>query len=112
MKKLVYLLPLLALVACNKEKRFSKRLMRKETWLVKAIVIDGTKSQVNGVWTISKDVDIYDSIPNASWSWKNQDAVANWQFQDKGKSSYCPLRRYERTMYSRHTDIQRAIRKR
>jgi hypothetical protein len=49
MKKLIYLLPLLALFACNKEKRFSKRLMKKETWEVQSIKVDGTTSQFKGV---------------------------------------------------------------
>lgn len=88
MKKLIYLLPLFALFACNKEKRFSKRLMKKETWEVQSIKVDGTTSQFKGVWTVTKDVDIYDSVPSASWKWNNQDAIANWQFQDKGKSFF------------------------
>ncbi len=86
MKKLFYLFPILVLFACNKEKRFSKRLMKKEKWEVQSITLNGTESQFTGFWTISQGVDIYDSVPSAIWNWNNQDAVANWQFQDKGKS--------------------------
>jgi hypothetical protein len=74
------------LVSCNKEKRFSKRLMKKEKWEVVEITIDGTKSEFFGIWSITPNVDIYDSVPSAIWNWNNQDALANWQFQDKGKT--------------------------
>jgi hypothetical protein len=86
MKKLIYLFSILVLFACNKEKRFSKRLMKKEKWEVVDVTIDGTKSEFFGIWSVSPNVDIYDSVPSAIWNWNNQDAVANWQFQDKGKS--------------------------
>ena len=86
MKKLIYLFSILVLFACNKEKRFSKRLMKKEKWEVVDVTIDGTKSEFFGIWSVSPNVDIYDSVPSAIWNWNNQDAFANWQFQDKGKS--------------------------
>lgn len=76
----------LFLFACNKEKRFSNRLMKKEKWQIVDIFIDGTKSQFVGTWSVSPDVNIYDSVPNVTWNWDNQDAIFNWQFQDKGKS--------------------------
>jgi hypothetical protein len=86
MKKLIYLFSILVLFACNKEKRFSKRLMKKEKWEVVNVYVDGTKSEFFGIWSVSTNVDIYDSVPSAIWNLNNQDAVANWQFQDKGKS--------------------------
>ena len=60
--------------------------MKKEKWEVVDVYVDGTKSEFFGIWSVSPNVDIYDSVPSAIWNWNNQDAVANWQFQDKGKS--------------------------
>lgn len=86
MKRLIYLFSILVLFACNKEKRFSKRLMNKEKWQVVDVYVDGAKSEFFGIWYVSPNVNIYDSVPSAIWNWNNQDAVSNWQFQDKGKS--------------------------
>lgn len=86
MDKIVFLISILLLFSCNKEKRFSKRLMKKEKWEITEIQIDGVKSIFNGNWMVSQNIDIYDSVPSAIWNWEGQDAVLNWQFQDKGKS--------------------------
>ncbi len=86
MRAIVYFVSIFILFSCNKEKRFSNRLMKKEKWQVVDIYVDGTKSQFFGNWTVSQNVDIYDSVPSTIWMWDNQDAVFNWQFQDKGKS--------------------------
>ncbi|MDB0037899.1 hypothetical protein N9F08_00900 [bacterium] len=88
MKKLLIFsaVTLLVLTACNKEKRYSNRLMKGETWRVLDITIDGSTSAFSGEWQITTDVDIYDSVPRLQWIDNNQDAVCEWQFQAKGKS--------------------------
>lgn len=88
MKKLFFLAAALLIItaACNKEKRYSKRLMKGETWTVLSVSIDGSTSTFDGEWFITSDVDIYDSVPSLQWIADNQDAVCEWQFQNKGKS--------------------------
>lgn len=72
-------------VSCSKEKRFSKRLMKGETWQVTEVVVSGEKSTLLGSWLITSDVDIYDSIPSTNWTMNTFDASFVWQFQNKGK---------------------------
>lgn len=84
-KLIIITLTLFSLVSCNKEKRFSNRLMKGENWLVKEVKIDGQLSQINGNWKIVSDVNIYDSVPSAYWTHGNFDADFVWQFQQKGK---------------------------
>lgn len=76
----------LLLVACNKEKRYSNKLMKGETWEVRNVTVDGNSVAFFGQWNITSDVDIYDSVPRLEWLYDSQDAVCEWQFQDKGKS--------------------------
>lgn len=85
MKYFLPLLFLMSVLSCNKEKRFSNRLMKGENWLVKEVKIDGQLSQINGNWKIVSDVNIYDSVPSAYWTNGNFDADFVWQFQQKGK---------------------------
>ena len=88
MRKLLVFSLLLALVvvACNKEKRYSRKLMKGETWEVRNVTIDGSSLAVYGKWQITTNVDIYDSVPRLQWVFNNEDAVCEWQFQNKGKS--------------------------
>ena len=88
MKKLTFALTfiiLLALTACNKEKRFSSKLMKGQTWNVTAITVGDEALAPKGQWLITTDVDIYDSVPSVKWIDGEEDAIFEWQFQDKGK---------------------------
>lgn len=76
------------LSSCNKEKRNSTKLMKGEKWEVKMVSIEGENTQLFGNWNITSDVDIYDSVPRTEWQFAGQDAVFEWQFNDKGKSFY------------------------
>lgn len=78
----------LVLVACNKEKRYSKKLMKGEQWEVRNVTVDGNSLAFFGQWNITSDVDIYDSVPRLEWLYKSEDAICEWQFQDKGKSFF------------------------
>lgn len=86
-----YLIPIflafsLVLVSCNKEKRYSQKLMKGEKWKVTGVYVDEEFYGWGGTWKITSDVDIYDSVPGALWSAKGQTAAFQWQFQDKGKA--------------------------
>lgn len=74
------------LLSCNKEKRYSSKLMKGETWKVTGVYVDEEYYGFGGTWEITSDVDIYDSIPGALWSANGQSTTFQWQFQDKGKS--------------------------
>lgn len=86
--QLLYLLLALALFACNKDKFYSKRLMRGDTWLVQSIKINDTLSEISGSWEITQKVNIYDSVPRIFWSHNNDDAILQWQFHEKAKKFY------------------------
>ena len=88
MNRILFFTAILLIIgtACNKEKRFSNKLMKGETWEVRNITVDGNSLGINGQWQITTDVDIYDSVPRLQWIFNNEDAVCEWQFQDKGKS--------------------------
>ncbi len=84
--KTIYLIAFfLFLLSCNKEKRFSNRLMKKEQWKITELTIDGAQSELNGVWNVSPDINIYDSIPVTKWTFGSQDSYFLWQFQENGK---------------------------
>jgi hypothetical protein len=76
----------LLLQSCNKENRYSTKLMKGETWTVEHIKIDGQEFDYTGKWYIESGVDIYDSVPTLEWTVDGLDAFFEWQFQDKGKT--------------------------
>lgn len=74
-------------VSCNKEKRYSIRLQKGETWKVQKLTINGNETENYGEWLITGGETIYDSVPTLKWTMNNAgDAFCEWQFQDKGKS--------------------------
>jgi hypothetical protein len=88
MKYLVILSFLLSLFACNKDKFYSKRLMKGETWTVQSIKINDSLSEISGSWEITQGVNIYDSVPQANWKQNAYDATFQWQFHEKAKKFY------------------------
>ena len=90
MKKYVFAfsLVLLGISACNKDKFYSKRLMKGETWTVQSITINDTLSDISGAWEITQGVNIYDSVPQAFWKQSPNDAIFQWQFHEKAKKFY------------------------
>ncbi len=83
-----YILTLLLLTllfsSCNKENRFSKRLMKGDVWTITNLTVNDEYYGLYGNWRV-EDVDIYDSIPSIQWEANNQTTNFQWQFQDKGK---------------------------
>ncbi len=88
MKKILFITILLSLAftSCNKEKRFSKKLMKGEQWKIVSLTVDGNYYGYYGTWLVTQDVNIYDSVPSILWSGNGQNATFQWQFQDKGKT--------------------------
>ncbi|MGV3630448.1 MAG: hypothetical protein ACO1O6_04555 [Bacteroidota bacterium] len=78
---------LLLVVGCNKERRYSKKLIKGESWKVENITVDGTAlSGASGTWTVSGD-DIYKTVSQVSWQKDATNTTAfEWQFQDKGQA--------------------------
>jgi hypothetical protein len=74
------------IISCNKEKRFSKKLMKGETWKIVSLTVDGDYYGSYGDWLVTQDVDIYDSVPSIQWSSNSKYTTFQWQFQDKGKT--------------------------
>jgi hypothetical protein len=89
MKKSIFIaLISISIFSCNKEKPFSRKLMKGETWVLESLKINGVESEFHGVWNVTQDVNIYDSVPQISWNTGINDAVFQWQFQEKGKKFY------------------------
>lgn len=90
MKKYVFAfsLVLLGISSCNKDKFYSKRLMKGETWTVQSIKINDTLSDISGAWEITQGVNIFDSVPQANWKQNAYDATFQWQFHEKAKKFY------------------------
>lgn len=84
MKKIIQItLILLVAFSCNKEKRYSKKLIKGEDWKVESIIADGNLINSNTTWSVQGD-DIYESVSQVSWG--NGATTFEWQFQDKGKT--------------------------
>lgn len=89
MKNTIITLSMLFLLfACNKDKFYSKRLMKGDTWTVQSIKINDTLSDISGAWEITQGVNIYDSVPQANWKQNSYDATFQWQFHEKAKKFY------------------------
>jgi hypothetical protein len=88
MKYLIAFSFLITLFACSKDKFYSKRLMKGETWTVQSITINDTLSEISGEWEITQGVNIYDSVPQAYWKQNAYDAIFQWQFHEKAKKFY------------------------
>ena len=73
------------LFSCNKEKRYSKKLIKGETWSVESISVDGTSLNTNSTWFVKGD-DIYETVSQVEWNPGNaNNANFEWQFKEKGK---------------------------
>ncbi|MFK8038829.1 MAG: hypothetical protein AB8B74_11100 [Crocinitomicaceae bacterium] len=59
--------------------------MKGQTWTVTSITVNDEAIATKGQWLITSDVDIYDSVPSTKWINGSEDAIFEWQFQDKGK---------------------------
>lgn len=88
MKALYAFIVVILIVSCNKEKPFSRKLMKGDIWTVESVVIDGVENDMKGSWVVTQDVSIYDSVPQVTWNTGINDAVFQWQFQEKGKKFY------------------------
>ncbi|WP_159038362.1 hypothetical protein [Brumimicrobium mesophilum] len=87
MRYLLYFVVTLLLVSsCNKEKRFSKKLMKGDNWTITNLTVDDESYGYYGNWLVEQDVNIYDSIPKIQWTSNGENATFQWQFQDKGKT--------------------------
>ncbi len=88
MKLLITFCLIFSLFACQKDKFYSKRLMKGDTWSVQSVSINDTVSSIKGSWGITQDVNIFDSVPQALWKNNNDDALFQWQFHEKAKKFY------------------------
>ena len=74
-----------SLTACNKEKRYSNKLIKGEKWSVKSINLDGNQINAGGVWLVTQGVNIYHQVPQVSWQNDTSNTIFNWQFQNEGE---------------------------
>ncbi len=77
---------IISLMACNKEKNYSKKLIKGEVWNVKNITVNDSSLNVFGQWSVIQDVDIYDNVPQVLWLEGDGNTYFNWQFQNKGEN--------------------------
>jgi hypothetical protein len=86
MKKATILLFALAfiLVACDKNKRASKKLMKAGTWEVVELSVDGQNTSPLPTWDVN-DCDIYETLCTASWKLEGKQSQFYWQFNKKAE---------------------------
>jgi len=87
MRALLSIFLFLSLFSCNKEKRFSKRLIKGDTWSIANISINGSTLNTDSyTWFVEGD-DIYAHVPLIRWFANDgSETYFEWQFQDKGNS--------------------------
>jgi hypothetical protein len=85
-RQLIFTAIVFLLFSCNKDKYHSKKLMRGQVWAVESLTVDGSNYGVLGEWTITRDVDIYNTVPSAVWEVGLETTDFNWQFRDRGKT--------------------------
>lgn len=82
-KAIILSLALVALVACDKNKKLSKRLSG-ETWKMSTFTV-GEAAKQDLAEINFDDCDIYDESCTATWILDDQSANFIWQFREKGK---------------------------
>jgi len=78
------------LISCNKENRYSRRLMTKDpkvsgTWDVKELSVDGVNDTIIP-YLVFFDGDIYSDTCTGQWISGSMEADFTWQFKNKGKN--------------------------
>lgn len=73
-----------SVLSCNKEKRYSTKLIKGEVWAIESIKIGTEFSELLGDWQVIQDVSIYDTVPTVKWVLADYTALFEWQFQNKG----------------------------
>lgn len=70
-------------VACDKDKRASKRFMRPGTWEVTKLTVDGNNVTTGAVeWHVS-ECDIYENLCTGGWDLEEKQSRFYWQFNEK-----------------------------
>jgi hypothetical protein len=88
MKKLTILTMTLALlfVACDKDKRASKRFMRPGTWQVTKLMADGNTYPIESLkWTV-QECSIYEELCMGEWHLGDKNSQFYWQFNEKAQT--------------------------
>lgn len=86
MKKAAIFLMLFVMCSCNKDKLFSKRLIRPGSWKVSSLSVGGIQQTNLPQWDIS-DCNIYEESCSGIWKQtNNEQATFSWQFNDKGST--------------------------
>ena len=90
-RALIYLLPLIVLVACNKVKRTSEKFSDAKIWKISSLIIDGKYPENNGLWDVDDEINIYDSVPKLIWTNDIENVDMHWQFSKRGKLFHLSL---------------------
>lgn len=74
------------LVACDKNKRASKRLMRPGAWEVKQITVDGSSYTSEDIYWNVHDCDIHEELCLGEWHLEDKNSQFYWQFNEKAET--------------------------
>lgn len=72
-------------IACDKDKRASKRFMKPGTWQVKEVSVAGNNLDTLPTWSVN-NCDIYENLCTASWTRNGVSSQIHWQFNDKAQT--------------------------
>ena len=88
MKKLTILTMTLAIlfVACDKNKRASKRFMRPGTWQVTKLMAAGDSYSTEELKWVIHDCDIYEELCLGQWHFEDKNSQFYWQFNEKAQT--------------------------
>ncbi len=85
MKRFFFIIIILVLGSCTKDKRISQCFWKGETWQLSSVTVDDVTMLENTQWEINK-CDIYDELCESVWISENGDVSNfNWQFNEKAK---------------------------
>jgi hypothetical protein len=87
MKKLTILTMILALVlvACDKNNRASKRLMRPGNWVITQLTVDGSNYTNEAIFWSINSCDIESALCTGTWNLGDKNSQFYWQFNENAE---------------------------
>ena len=87
MKKLTILTMILALlfVACDKNNRASKRLMRPGNWVITELTVDGSNYTNEAIFWSINSCDIEAALCTGTWNLAEKNSQFYWQFNENAE---------------------------
>lgn len=73
-------------VACDKDKRASKRFIKPGTWELKKLTVDGDNVTNETIYWHISECDIYEDLCTGAWDLDEKKSQFYWQFNEKAST--------------------------